>query len=75
MQEILLRIRYFEKRGLSKSFKEVNFFFLLNLVPFNGQSYKRQKGLGTSDHSLFMLQNNFTKISLLLYQTKFDGLN
>ena len=66
-------MRYFE-RGLSKTFKKVNFIFLLNPVPFNGQSYKKQKGLGTSDQSLFRLRNNFTKISLLViyYQSKFD---
>ena len=75
MQEILLRIRYFE-RGLSKTFKKVNFFFLSNPVPFNGQSYKKQKGLGTSDQSLFRLRNKFKKISLLViyYHTKFDDV-
>ena len=75
MQEILLRIRYFE-RGLSKTFKKVNFFFLSNPVPFNGQSYKKQKGLGTNEQSLFRLRNKFKKISLLVayYQTKFDGV-
>ena len=64
MQEILLKIRYFER----------GFFF--NLVPFNGQSYQRQKGLKTSDHSLFRLPNKFTKISLLViyYLIKFDGV-
>ena len=54
MQELLLRISVFE-RELSKAFKKVTLFFLLNLVPFNGQSYKKQKGLGTSDQSLFRL--------------------
>ena len=75
MQELLLRISFFE-RELSKAFKKVTLFFLLNLVPFNGQSYKKQKGLGTSDQSLFRLQNKFTKIFLLViyYQTKFDGV-
>ena len=34
MQEILLKIRYFE-RGLSKSIKKINSIFL-NPVPFNG---------------------------------------
>ena len=34
MQEILLKIRYFE-RGLSKTFKKVTLFFLSNPVPFN----------------------------------------
>ena len=42
-------------------------------VPFNGLSYKKQKGLGTSDQSLFRLWNKFTKISSLViyYLTKF----
>ena len=38
--------------------------------------YKKQKGLGTSDQSLFRLQIKFRKISLLViyYQNKFDGV-
>ena len=48
MLEILLKIKYFE-RGLSKRFKKLTSFFLLNPVPFNGQSYQKQKGSGTSD--------------------------
>ena len=73
MQEIIFKIRYFERR-LSNTFKKVNFFFW-NPVPFNGQNYQKQKGPGTSDQSLFKLQNMFKKISLLAiyYQTKFDG--
>ena len=75
MQEILFKIRYFE-RGLSKTFKKNTFFFLLNPVPFNGQSYQNQKGPGTSDQSLTRLKNKFTKIYLLViyYLTKFDGI-
>ena len=75
MQEILLKIRYFE-RGLSKSVKKVYFIFLSNLVPFNGQSYLKQKGPGTSDQSLFRLKNEFRKIHLLVihYLTKFDDI-
>ena len=67
MQEILLKIRYFEKE-LSKPL-----FFLLNPVPFNGKSYQKQKGHGTSDQSLFRLQSKFRKIALLVinHQTKF----
>ena len=73
MQEIILKVRYFE-RGLSKSLKKVNFIFLSNPVPFNGQSYQKQKEPGTSDQSLFRLRNKFRKISLLTiyYLTKFD---
>ena len=74
MQEILLKIRYFE-RWLSKSLKKLTFFFL-NPVPFNGQNYEKQKGLGTSDQSLFRLQGKLGKIPLLVvyYLTKFDDV-
>ena len=75
MQEIIFKIRYF-KRGLSKSLKKVNFIFFLNPVPFNGQSYQKQKGPGTSNQSLFRLQSKFRKIPLLVihYLTKFDDI-
>ena len=65
MQEILFKIRYFE-RGLSKSLKKLTLFFLSNPVPFNGQSYQKQKGSGTSAQSLFRLPNKFRKIPLLV---------
>ena len=39
--------------------KKVKFIFFLNPAPFNGQSYQKQKGPGTSDQSLFRLQNKF----------------
>ena len=73
MQEILLKIRHFEKR-LSKSLKKVTLFFLSKPVPFNGQNYQKQKGPGTIDQSLFRLQNKFRKTPLLViyYLTKFD---
>ena len=56
--------------------KKLTLFFLLNPVSFNGQSYQKRKGPGTSDHSLFRLQNKFTMIYLLVmyYLTKFDGV-
>ena len=76
MQEVLLKIRYFE-RGLSKTVKKkLTLFFLSNPVLFNGRSYQKQKGSGTSDQLLFRLQSKFTKISLLViyYLTKFDGV-
>ena len=59
-----------------KPLKKLTFFFLLNPVPFNGQSYEKQKGPGNSGQSLFRLQNKFTKISQLViyYLTKFDGV-
>ena len=41
-------------------------------VPSEGQSYQKQKGSGTSDQSLFRLQNKFINIPLLVmyYLTK-----
>ena len=73
MLEILLNIRYFEK-DYQKPLKKYTFFFLPNPVPFNGQSYQKQKGPGTSDQLPFRLQNSFRKIPLLViyYLTKFD---
>ena len=76
MQEIILKLRYFE-RGLSKSLKKkLTFFVLSNPVSFNRQNYQKQKGSGTSDQWLFRLQNKFRKIPLLVmyYLTKFDDV-
>ena len=75
MQEILFKIRYFE-RAYQKALKKLTLFFLLNPVPFNGQSYQKQKGPGTSDQLLFRLQKKFRKIPLLVtyYLTKFDDI-
>ena len=73
MQEIILKVRYFE-RGLSKAFKNVTSFFPSNLVPFSRQNYQKQKRPGTSDQWLFRLPNKFRKTPLLVmyYLTKFD---
>ena len=75
MLEILLKNRYFE-RGLSKSLKKLTLFFLSNPVPFNGQSYQKQKGPETSGQSLFRLQNKFRRIPLLIiyHLTQFDDI-
>ena len=54
MQEVILKVRYFE-RGLSKALKRLSLFFLLNPVHFNGQRYQKQNGFGTGDQSLFRL--------------------
>ena len=69
------KVRYF-KRRLSKSLKKVSSFFLLNPVPFNGQNNQKQKETGTSDQSLFRLQNKLRKVPLLVmyYLTKFDDV-
>ena len=75
MQEILLKIVYFE-RGLSNSLKKLTLFFLSKPVPFNGQDYEKHKGPGTSDQFLYRLQNKFRKILLLAlyYLFKFDDV-
>ena len=72
MQEIILKVSIL-KEDYQKTLKKVTSFFLSNLVPFNRQSYQKQKGTGTSDQSLFSLQNKFKKIPLLVmyYLTKF----
>ena len=59
-----------------KPFKKLTFYFLSNPVPFNGQSYQRKRGPGTSGQWLFRLRNKLTKISQLViyYLTKFDGV-
>ena len=75
MHEILLKIKYL-KQDCQKALKKLTLFFVVNPVPFNGQSYLKQKGPGTSDQSLFRLQNKFRKIPLLViyYLTKFDDI-
>ena len=60
------------KEDYQKAWKKLTLFFLSNLVPFNRQSYQKQKGSGTSDQSLFKLQNKFKSIPLfaIYYLTK-----
>ena len=65
MQEILLKVRCFQ-RGLSKTLKKSTLFFLLKPVPFSEQSNQKQKGPGASAQLLFRLQKKFRKISLLV---------
>ena len=64
------------KEDYQKALKKLKIFFMSNLVAFNGQSYQKQKGPGTSNQSLFRLQNKFRKIALLViyYLTKFDDI-
>ena len=64
------------KEDYQKSFKKSTLFFLLKPVPFNRQSYQKQKGHGTSAQLLFMFWKKFRKISLLVisYLTKFDDV-
>ena len=40
------------KGDYQKPLKKLTLFFLSNPVPFNGQSYQKQKGPGTSDQSV-----------------------
>ena len=62
------------KEDYQKAFKKLTLFFLSNPVPFNGQNYQKQKESGTSDKSVFRLQNKFKNIPLFViyYMTKFD---
>ena len=48
----------------------------MNPVPFNGQSYQKQNGSGTSAQLLSMSRNKFRKILLFItyYLTKFDNV-
>ena len=54
MQEILLK-KDILKEDHQKALKKLTLFFLVNPVPFNGQSYQKQKGCGTGDQLLLML--------------------
>ena len=60
------------KEDYQKAWKKLMLFFLLNPVPFNGQSYQKQKGSGASDQLLFKFQNKFKNIPLfaIYYLTK-----
>ena len=64
------------KEDYQQALKKLILFFLSNPVPFDGQSYQKQKGPGTSDQSLFRLQKKFREIPLLItyYLTKFDDV-
>ena len=55
------------KEDYQKPLKKSTLFFLLKPVPFNGQSYQKQKGPGTSTQSLFRLRNKFRKKSFFSY--------
>ena len=59
-----------------KVLKKSTLLFLPNPVPFNGQSYQKQKELETSDQSLFRLWKKFRKTCLLVtyYLTNFDDV-
>ena len=65
------------KEDYRKALKKSTLVFLLIPVPFNGRSYQKQKGPGTSDQSLSNLRKKFRKVPLLVtyYLTKFDDVN
>ena len=64
-------------KDYQKALKKLNLFFLSNPVPFNGKSYQKQKGSGTSHQSLFRSRNKFRKIPIFVtyYLTNFDDIN
>ena len=64
------------KEDYQKALKNLTLFLLSDQVPFNGQSYQKQKGSGTSDQSLFRLQNKFRKnpLFVIYYLAKFDDV-
>ena len=68
--------KIFWKRTIKNPLKKSTLFFLPNPVPFNGESYPKQKGPGTGAQSLFRLWNKFRKIPLLVlsYLTKLDDI-
>ena len=49
------------KGDYQRPLKRLTLCFLLNPVPFNGQSYRKQKGLRTSDHSLLSRSSSSQK--------------
>ena len=55
------------REDYQEAFKKLISFLLSKLVPFNELSYLKQKGSGTSDQSLLMLQNKFNKNSFISY--------
>ena len=64
------------KEDYQKALKKLTILFISNPVPFNGQSYQKQKASETSHQLLFRLQIKFRKIPLLViyYLTKFDNI-
>ena len=67
MQEVVQEISIL-KEDYQETLKKLTLFFLPNPVPFNEQSYQKQRGPGTSDQSLFRLQNKFRKNCFISYK-------
>ena len=66
MQEILLKL-YILKEDYQKSLKKLTLFFLPNPVPFNGQSYQKQRGLELVTSRSSGYQTTSEKFLYLLY--------
>ena len=58
--------KIFWKRIIKKPLKSLTWFFPLHPISFCGEDYEKQKGTGTSYHSLIGLQNMFRKLPLLV---------
>ena len=58
------------KEDYQKALKRLTLLFLSNLVPFNGQDYKKEKELGTCNQSLVRK----IPLSMKYYLTKFDDV-
>ena len=73
MQEVPLKLRYFERLS-SKSLNKVNFNFSFERSWQGRQDYKKQTWPGASDQSFFRSQSKLIKIHLLAvyYLTKFE---
>ena len=73
MQEVPLKLRYFERLS-SKSLNKVNFIFSFERSWQGRQDYKKQTWPGASDQSFFRSQSKLIKIHLLAvyYLTKFE---
>ena len=71
-----LHVRNSFEKAYQKALNKLTLFFHLNPVPCNGQNYQKSKGPGTSDQSLFRLQNKLREIPLLVmyYLTEFDNV-
>ena len=72
MEEIILKVRYFE-RGLSKS---LTFFFFRTQSLLMNKVITNKRESETSDQSLFRSQNKLRKIPLFViyYLSKFDDV-
>ena len=53
------------KEGYQKALKKLTLFFLSNPVPFNEQSYQKQKGPGTSDQLPLQVTKEVQKDSFI----------